>query len=98
MKSTSKRTFYPGDEWLYFKLYTGIKTADDILIRSVFPVVKKLMREEIITKFFLILYHALIKINKKLLNFSRNRVYINFINQLFFRNRLFVLDIFNCFT
>ena len=48
MKSTSKRTFYPGDEWLYFKLYTGIKTADDILIRSVFPVVKKLMREEIL--------------------------------------------------
>ena len=56
MKSTSKRTFYPGDEWLYFKLYTGIKTADDILIRSVFPVVKKLMREEIITKFFFLRY------------------------------------------
>lgn len=56
MKSTIKRTFYPGDEWLYFKLYTGIKTADDILIRSVFPVVKKLMREEIITKFFFLRY------------------------------------------
>ncbi len=56
MKSTSKRTFYPGDEWLYFKLYTGIKKADDILIRSVFPVVKKMMREEIITKFFFLRY------------------------------------------
>lgn len=56
MKSAIKRTFYPGDEWLYFKLYTGIKTADDILIHSVFPVIKKLMREEMITKFFFIRY------------------------------------------
>ena len=44
------------------------------------------------------MFEYLLNNYKKLLNFSRNRVYINFINQLFFRNRLFVLDIFNCFT
>ena len=26
-----KRTFIPGSEWIYYKIYTGIKTADSIL-------------------------------------------------------------------
>ena len=25
-----KRNFYPGDEWLYFKIYGGIKACDDL--------------------------------------------------------------------
>lgn len=51
-----QRTFYPGDEWLYFKVYTGIKTADMILINTLFPLAKKLLREKRIEKWFFIRY------------------------------------------
>lgn len=51
-----QRTFYPGDEWLYFKIYTGIKTADAILINSLLPAVKKMLREKRISKWFFIRY------------------------------------------
>lgn len=51
-----QRTFFPADEWLYFKIYTGIKTADSILIFVLYPLCKKLMREKKISKIFFIRY------------------------------------------
>lgn len=51
-----QRIFYPGDKWLYFKIYTGIKTADNILIFALFPLLKKLMKEKKISKCFFIRY------------------------------------------
>lgn len=51
-----QRTFYPGSEWIYFKVYTGIKTADILLIFSILPLYKKLMREKKISKCFFIRY------------------------------------------
>ncbi len=35
-----KRKFAPGSEWLYLKIYTGIKTADHVLEESIAPLVK----------------------------------------------------------
>jgi thiopeptide-type bacteriocin biosynthesis protein len=49
-----KRTFIPGDEWLYFKLYTGPKTSDFILIEVIKPIVKSLLKDSLIKKWFFI--------------------------------------------
>lgn len=52
----SKRTFIIGDEWLYYKLYCGPKTADEILTQVVKPVVNKLLSDSVIDKWFFIRY------------------------------------------
>jgi len=43
-----KRTFIPGDEWLYFKLYTGPKTSNFILISVIKPIVTSLLKDSLI--------------------------------------------------
>ncbi|PWV51819.1 lantibiotic dehydratase [Chitinophaga sp. S165] len=52
-----KRKFVPGDEWLYFKLYTGVKSADDILINTIAPLVSALEEKQVISKWFFIRYN-----------------------------------------
>lgn len=52
-----KRTFSPGTEWLYLKIYTGIKTADIILSESVEPTTALLLRNNYISKWFFIRYN-----------------------------------------
>ena len=54
--STIQRSFIPGSQWVYFKLYTGQKTADDLLIRGITPILKKLQRKHIFEKWFFIRY------------------------------------------
>ena len=56
MNSTVKRIYIPGSEWIYFKVYTGIKSADWILYGKLFPVIKKLIKLKVIDKFFFIRY------------------------------------------
>jgi len=51
-----QRTFYPGDQWLYFRIYTGIKTADSILI-NLESVLSQLKKKNIISEWFFIRYH-----------------------------------------
>lgn len=46
----------PGSEWLYYKIYTGAKTADVILTESILPLAKNLKEKEIIEKWFFIRY------------------------------------------
>lgn len=41
---TSRRTFPPGSEWLYAKLYTGSSTADYVLRDVVRPIVREAIR------------------------------------------------------
>ena len=55
--STIQRTFIPGSSWIYFKLYTGKKTADDILINVINPIIKKLQKERFIEKLFFIRFN-----------------------------------------
>jgi len=52
-----KRTFIPGDEWLYIKLYTGYKTADTILTEILPEIISKLKDEQLIDKWFFIRYY-----------------------------------------
>jgi len=51
-----QRTFITGDKWLYYKLYSGQKTADMILTEIINPVCKQLMLGGLITKWFFIRY------------------------------------------
>ena len=54
--SNIRRTFIPGSRWVYFKLYTGQKTADDLLTQEIAPIIKKLQKEHVIEKWFFIRY------------------------------------------
>ncbi|MGE8554393.1 MAG: thiopeptide-type bacteriocin biosynthesis protein [Chryseobacterium jejuense] len=51
-----KRKFIPGSEWLYFKIYTGVKTAD-IILEAVIPLLQQLQEEGLIKKWFFIRYN-----------------------------------------
>jgi len=54
---TAQRTFIPGDKYLYFKIYTGIKTADWIIADKLLPAIKKLSEGKLIENFFFIRYN-----------------------------------------
>nr|WP_307835684.1 thiopeptide-type bacteriocin biosynthesis protein [Elizabethkingia sp. ASV34] len=51
------RKFTPGSKWLYFKIYTGIKTADIILEEVISPALSYLKKNNIILKWFFIRYN-----------------------------------------
>lgn len=51
-----KRKFIPGDTWLYFRIFTGIKTADRILRELLHPVKDFLLEKKLIEKWFFIRY------------------------------------------
>ena len=53
---TIQRTFEPGSEWLYFKIYSGAKFSDSILLNIVKPAINRLLKDGIITKAFFIRY------------------------------------------
>lgn len=52
-----QRTFVPGDYWIYLKIYTGIKTADWIIVDKLFPVINRLKEDKLIENFFFIRYN-----------------------------------------
>ena len=51
-----KRRFFPGEEWLFFKIYVGIREADNILVTKLWPYVRKLLRQNTIDSWFFIRY------------------------------------------
>jgi thiopeptide-type bacteriocin biosynthesis protein len=51
-----KRDFCLGSEWLYYKIYTGVQTADLILSEKLYPLILDLQKEKIIAKWFFIRY------------------------------------------
>lgn len=51
-----QRKFIIGDEWLYYKLYCGPKTADEILTQVLGPLKNMLLEKGIIDKWFFIRY------------------------------------------
>ena len=51
-----QRTFVIGDEWLYYKIYSGVKTADLILKEIINPITQRLLSNKIIDKWFFIRY------------------------------------------
>lgn len=51
------RTFIPGSEWVYFKLYTGTKTSDTILKNEIHKYIKEMMKNDFIDRWFFIRYN-----------------------------------------
>jgi thiopeptide-type bacteriocin biosynthesis protein len=54
--SPGARTFHPGSEWLYAKLYTGHATADDILLDVIQPIAAGAMACQSVESWFFIRY------------------------------------------
>lgn len=51
-----KRDFCIGSEWLYYKIYTGVTTADHILVEKLYPIILELNEKKLILKWFFIRY------------------------------------------
>ncbi len=51
-----QRSFSPGSEWVYFKIYSGPKTGDRLLCHLVNPLVMKLFEDKLIDRWFFIRY------------------------------------------
>jgi len=51
-----KRRYIPGDEWVYYKIYCGPKTADDLLTVCIKAGIRELQDHQIIKKWFFIRY------------------------------------------
>ncbi|MEW7278626.1 lantibiotic dehydratase [Aquimarina sp. 2201CG1-2-11] len=56
-KDKVQRKFIPGDEWLYYKIYCGIKSADIILSDIIAPLIEELKKEQLIEKWFFIRFN-----------------------------------------
>lgn len=56
MTLDTQRNFILGDSWLYYKIYTGPKTADLILSEIILPIAEQLVQSNIIDKWFFIRY------------------------------------------
>lgn len=85
------RTFIPGSEWLYFKLYTGTKTADMILTNELYGYIRRMFENNIIDKWFFIRYadpdfHIRLRLHLK------NTSNFNFIFQRFFKTFQHFID------
>ena len=52
-----KRTFNLGSEWLYFKIYCGVKSADFILVDYLKETIAQLLAQKHISKWFFIRYN-----------------------------------------
>jgi len=51
-----KRTFIVGEEWLYYKLYCGDRTADIVLTEAIKPLTERLLDAGLISQWFFIRY------------------------------------------
>jgi thiopeptide-type bacteriocin biosynthesis protein len=51
-----KRNFILGEEWIYYKIYCGPKTADELLIKVLAQLSRKLCAQDIIDGWFFIRY------------------------------------------
>lgn len=52
---TLQRKFMIGSEWLYYKIYSGPRTVENILV-EIYPKIKKLIDDSLIDSFFYIRY------------------------------------------
>ncbi|MEM9824158.1 MAG: thiopeptide-type bacteriocin biosynthesis protein, partial [Bacteroidota bacterium] len=51
-----ERDFILGSEWVYFKLYCGINSADYVLLNVLGPIIKNISQADLIKKWFFIKY------------------------------------------
>lgn len=50
------RSFYPGQRWLYLKVYGGVSACDQALVDTIYPVVRSLLRNKMISRWFFVRY------------------------------------------
>jgi len=53
----AQRNFIVGDRWLYYKIYSGAKTLESILINEISPLIGKLIDDGVILKWFFVRYN-----------------------------------------
>ena len=51
-----QREFSVGSEWIYLKLYCGVKTSDKILVEIIKPLIENMLQEGLIDSWFFIRY------------------------------------------
>lgn len=56
MMKRIQRSFIPGSEWIYIKVYTGSNTADKILVNELTKIISVLERKKYMEKWFFIRY------------------------------------------
>ncbi|KAA2218521.1 thiopeptide-type bacteriocin biosynthesis protein [Maribacter flavus] len=56
MVNEPRRNFCVGSEWVYYKIFTGYKTADLVLTEIIKPITEQLLQENSINKWFFIRY------------------------------------------
>jgi|LakMenEpi03Aug12_release.lakeMendotaPanAssembly.Ray.scaffolds.fasta_scaffold21191_3 thiopeptide-type bacteriocin biosynthesis protein len=56
MEKSIKRSFILGDEWIYYKIYTGVKSADFILMKHLKPLLEELVDNLDVDQWFFIRY------------------------------------------
>ncbi|HYG53366.1 MAG TPA: lantibiotic dehydratase [Flavobacteriales bacterium] len=56
-KKSIPKDFSLGSDWLYYKLYCGVKTQDKILLDVIKPLADKMVKTQWIDKFFFIRYN-----------------------------------------
>ena len=56
MNEVVQSTFIPGDSWLYYKLYTGPRTSDVLLSKTIGPVANELLKDGLIDRWYFIRY------------------------------------------
>lgn len=55
-KENTQRVFIPGSKWVYYKVYCGLNTADNILTQMIGPLGNQLIKDGIIDRWFFIRY------------------------------------------
>ncbi|MFT4805171.1 MAG: thiopeptide-type bacteriocin biosynthesis protein [Psychroserpens sp.] len=56
IEKTVDKTFSIGTEWIYYKIYCGVKTADEVLLQVIKPICTSLLKDKCIDKWFFIRY------------------------------------------
>lgn len=84
-----EQNFIQGSEWLYYKLYTGVKIADNLLKNEIASIIFKLRKKNLIDKWFYVRYadpefHLRVRVRIKNYEVLGEIMYIfhHFINQL----------------
>jgi len=94
-KQDIKRTFEPGSEWLYFKIYCGAYVADELLLKVVSPVISSLLTEGVISKAFFIRYtdpHHHLRLRLLLFEGENELQYANAVKQVYKMLHSYVAD------
>lgn len=95
-----QRSFIPGSEWIYIKVYTGSNTADKILVSELTKIISVLERKKYMEKWFFIRYsdpdfHLRIRIRVKDCKFIGEilRLFYKYFNKLLENDRVWKIQL-----